>query len=193
MQRGSGLRPASWLDNDLRKAVSLLAPSLVLTKSYRELREDNGSKPIRRLGDIVLTRMAISDKRGAEDLIDTLCTMPDRAGRILDIATAQLQSSLELEVELDWISEDYDHNDSGVPSIEIHAQNKHHEGVNSLVRVLADFLGSRRDFGSRSYEKPCNWLEETARAGRPAALPSCHEKCRTLRRRRGDGNFDVCL
>ena len=137
---GERLKTRVVLDNDLRKAVSLLAPSLVLTKSYRELREDNGSQPIRRLGDIVLTRMAISDQRGAEDLIDTLCTMPDRAGRILDIATAQLQSSLELEVELDRISADYDHNDSGVPSIEKHVQNKHHEGVNFLVRVLADSL-----------------------------------------------------
>ena len=55
---------------------------------------------------------------------------------------AQLQSALELEAELELIGDDYDYNDSGVPSIERHAQNKHREGVNFLVRVLADSLSS---------------------------------------------------
>ena len=93
---GMQLKSGVVLDSDLRKAVSLLAPSLVLNKSYRELREDNGSQPFRRLGDIVWPRMVISDQHGAEELLDTLCAMPDRTGRILDLATAQLQSALEL-------------------------------------------------------------------------------------------------
>ena len=128
------------LDSDLQKAVSLLAPSLVLSRSYRELREDNGGQPIRRLGDIVWPHMAISDQHGVEELIVTLCAMPGRAGRILDLATTQLQSALELEAELDLIADDYDCNDSEVPSIERHVQNEHHEGVNFLVRVLVDSL-----------------------------------------------------
>ena len=32
-------------DSDLRKALNLLAPRLVLNRYYRELREDNGPQP----------------------------------------------------------------------------------------------------------------------------------------------------
>ena len=39
------------LDSDLREAVELLAPRLVLSRSYRQLSEDYGSVPIRRLGE----------------------------------------------------------------------------------------------------------------------------------------------
>ena len=34
--------------------------------------------------------------------------MPERAGRIVHLATAQLQCALELEAELDLIADDYD-------------------------------------------------------------------------------------
>ena len=128
------------LDSDLQKAVSLLAPKLELSPSHRELRNDNDSQQIKRLSDIVWSRMEISDPDSAEELICTLCAMPERAARILDLATAQLQSTLEHESELELIEDEYDCNDSTVPSIEQHTQNKHHHGVNFLVRVLVGFL-----------------------------------------------------
>ena len=128
------------LDSDLQKAVSLLAPKLELSPSHRELRKDNDSQQIKRLSDIVWSRMEISDPYGAEELICALCAMPERAARILDLATAQLQSTLEHESELELIEDEYDCNDSTVPSIEQHAQNKHHHGVNFLVRVLVGSL-----------------------------------------------------
>ena len=124
------------LDSDLRRAVNLLAPRLLLSRSYRELRDD--SEPIERLRDIVRPRMTISSSHGVEDLIDSLCAMPDRASQILDLATAELRSALELEAELELIGEDHDINDSTVPSIESHAQNQFHEGVIFLVRLLAE-------------------------------------------------------
>ena len=128
------------LDSDLQKAVRLLAPKLELSPSHRELRKDNDSQQIKRLSDIVWSRMEISDPYGAEELICALCAMPERAARILDLATAQLQSTLEHESELELIEDKYDCNDSEVPSIEQHAQNKHHQGVNFLVRVLVGSL-----------------------------------------------------
>ena len=45
----------------------------------------------------------------AHELIDTLCILTDRTARILDLATAQLQSALELETDLGLIVDDYDH------------------------------------------------------------------------------------
>ena len=134
------LESGTVLYSDLRKTVSLLAPRLVLSQSQHELREDNGSEPIRRLGDIVWTKMAIPDPVGVEIFIDILRAMPDRARQILGLATAELRSAVELEAELELIGEDHDINDFDVPSIEKHAQNEHHEGVIFLVRVLSDSL-----------------------------------------------------
>ena len=134
------LESGTVLYSDLRKTVSLLAPRLVLSQSQHELREDNGSEPIRRLGDIVRTKMAIPDPVGVEIFIDILRAMPDRARQILGLATAELRSAVELEAELELIGEDHDINDFDVPSIEKHAQNEHHEGVIFLVRVLSDSL-----------------------------------------------------
>ena len=93
-----------------------------------------------RLSDIVWSRMDIPDPDSAEELICKLCAMPERAARIIDLTTSQLQSTLELEVEFELIWDEYDCNDSAVPSIEQHAQNKHHHGVNFLVQVLVDSL-----------------------------------------------------
>ena len=134
------LESGAVLYSDLRKTVSLLAPSLVLSQSHREVREDNGSEPIRRFGDIVRAKMAIADPYGVESLIDILCAMPDRARHILGLATAELRSAVELEAELDLIGEDHDINDFDVPSVEKDAQNEHHEGVIFLVRALSDSL-----------------------------------------------------
>ena len=134
------LESGTVLYSDLRKTVSLLAPRLVLSQSQHELREDNGSEPIRRLGDIVRTKMAIPDPGGGEIFIDILRAMPDRARQILGLTTAELRSAVELEAELELIGEDHDINDFDVPSIEKHAQNEHHEGVILLVRVLSDSL-----------------------------------------------------
>lgn len=124
------------LDSDLRSAVSLLSPKLVLSRRYGEPQEEKGCQPIRGIADLVLARMVIADRRGAEEIVDALNGMPDHAGRILELATSELRSALALEVELEQVGEEHDFNDSSVPSIESHDQNKYREGVNFLVRAL---------------------------------------------------------
>ncbi|MDE0330240.1 MAG: SIR2 family protein [Nitrospinae bacterium] len=128
------------LDSDLQKAVSLIAPRLNLSRSHRELRAESTSKPIQRLSDIVWPRMTISNLHGAGELVDVLCSMPDRAKAIIDLATAELRSALSLEAELEMIGEVFDENDFTVPSIERHDQNLYREGVNFLVRALTESL-----------------------------------------------------
>ena len=128
------------LDSDLRKAVSLLAPRLELSSRRREFLDDNGSQPVVRLSDLLSPRMVVADRHGVEKLTETLLGMPIRAGRVLDLATAELQAALELEVELTLIGEDHDENDYTVRSIEVHRQNHLRQGVNFLVRVLAASL-----------------------------------------------------
>ena len=128
------------LDSDLCKAVSLLTPRLILSKMDPKLNGKSADHPILRLRDIFTARMAIGDRHRAQELVDSLCAIPGRAGRILELASAELRSTLELETELELIGEEYDENDFLVPSIEGHAQNKHLGGVNFLVRVLVDTL-----------------------------------------------------
>lgn len=120
---------------DLERAVRLLAPALVLDENDSET-----IQPVRRLSDVVRPRMEIPDSPIIQRLIDTLCDKRQYALRILDLATAQLRSALYLEADLELIMEDYDHNDVTVPSIESHAQSRHRDGVNHLVRVLVKLL-----------------------------------------------------
>ena len=118
---------------DLERAVRLLAPSLVLEKQQR-------IQPIKRLSDVFWTRMRVPDSHSnIQKLIDTLCKQK-HALRTLALATAQLRSTLYLEADLELITEDHDHNDFTVPSIEPHAQNKHRDGVNHLVRLSVELL-----------------------------------------------------
>ena len=128
------------LDNDLREAVSFLAPGLRLSArppSPSEGEANQGTQGIRRH---VRPRMTISRQASAQEIVETLCEMPNRAGRIVELATAELRSVLELEVELELIGEEHDPNDYTVPSIESHAQNRYREGVNVLVRVIVESL-----------------------------------------------------
>ena len=142
------------LDSDLRAAVNLLTPILDLDASLLpDHIEEDDNQTVQRLSDIVWARMAISDRNAATKLVDLLLNLPDRALRILELATQELQSALALEVDLEMITDEYDCNDSTVPSIESHAQNKHLEGVNFLVRVIVESLSqaakSNRDDARR--------------------------------------------
>ena len=128
------------LYSDLKKGVSLLAPRLELRRrSDPAVGENDGRQPTS-VAKIVRAHMAISDQHGTGELVDALCGMRARAIQILDLATAELKSALELEAELELIGEEQDVNDFDVPSIEQHAQNEYYEGVIFLVRVLAESL-----------------------------------------------------
>ena len=128
------------LDSDVRRAVSLLTPQLVLSRSHRELRKEGSSEPVRRLGDLAWARLVISDRHSAEGLVDALRELPGQEGRILELATSELRSALALEAELALIGVEHDLNDSRVPSIESNAQNRFHGGVNFLIRVVVQCL-----------------------------------------------------
>ncbi|MYK02393.1 MAG: hypothetical protein F4037_10645, partial [Gemmatimonadales bacterium] len=141
------------LYSDLRKTVSLLAPRLMLNRSHHELREENAGQLSQKLGDIVLPRMAIPNRHSAEELVSALSSMPDSASMVLDLVTAELRFTLGLEVDLEMIGEDFDVNDSIVPSIESHDQNQYRESVHFLVRALTESLSdaaiSNRDHTRR--------------------------------------------
>ena len=125
------------LDRDLRDAVILLSPRLHFDRKLPLFdKEPSVGKPSK-IGDFVHPRMAIRDEGRAYELIEHLCDLSEHAWRVVDLANSQLQSSLELQAELSLISEGFDYNDLGVPSIEPHDQNRHHQGVNLLVRLLA--------------------------------------------------------
>ena len=177
------------LDSDLREAVGLISPRLELSKRMRELDDSNASKGAGRLADIVWPRMAIFDPHGAEQLIKTLCAMPNYAGRVLDLGTAELQSVLQLEADLELIGEDYDANDFTVASIERHGQNDDREGVNFLVRLVVDSLSQAATLDRDHARKVAtDWKRLPGRVGlrlclhamRDATLFNADEAMRTL-------------
>lgn len=129
------------LDSDLRAAVNLLKPVLDLdSRLLPGHLEEEGGQETKKLSDIVRVSMSISDQHGATKLVDLLHTLPDRALRILELASQELQTALELEVELEMITDQHDVNDFTVPSIEAHTQNRYRYGVNYLVRIIVESL-----------------------------------------------------
>ena len=129
------------LDSDVQNAVRLIKPTVEMGVGYSAAA--GGAKQdeqITQLRDIVGVRVIVQDRHGVEQLIRALYKLPGRAWRIMEIATAELQTALELEVELELIAGDIDHNDFSIPSIEPHEQNRNHQGVLFLIRVLAGFL-----------------------------------------------------
>ena len=129
------------LDSDLHAAVKLLTPALDFSERHLpdHLGEEDGPAT-QKLRDIVWARMTIPNQSGATELVELLSTLPDRALRVIELATQELRSVLELEVELEMITDKHDRNDFAVPSIEKHAQNRHREDVNYLVRVIVESL-----------------------------------------------------
>ena len=97
------------LDSDLERAMRLLTPALTLHPLPESENEDMRNEDRPKLRDLVWARTEVPDRHGAHQLIDTLCILTDRTARILDLATAQLQSALELETDLGLIVDDYDH------------------------------------------------------------------------------------
>ena len=126
------------LDRDLQRAIHLLTPTLTFE---RNLREPSPRTPsTMEIRHIVWPQLEVAHGYKAQELIAILAARPPLAFRILQLATAELQCTLLLQAELGLITDDYDWNDSDVPSIEHHAQNDHHAGVNALVRALVDAL-----------------------------------------------------
>lgn len=125
------------LDCDLRVAVAQLTPKLELGRSPRELEQAGRGYP---LASLLNTRIDVSDSNEAKELADSLCKVHDRALRILELATWELRTILELEKELGQIRDKLDRNDRTVPSVESHPQNELHGGKVFLVQLLSECL-----------------------------------------------------
>lgn len=133
---GSG----SVLDSDLVEAVDLIVPKLTLERIGFGVIADIVEETVSHVRDVLRATMEVRDRHRALELIDALCAVPNHSRRILNIATAQLRSVLELENDIERIVDDYDHTDLVVSSIEPHDQNKHRGGVNLLILLLARTL-----------------------------------------------------
>ena len=127
------------MDGDIDRAISLITPTLTLSRMpERQNQVVTDQHP--KLRDLVWPRTEVPLRHGVQEIIDSLCALGNRAARILDLATTHLESALGLEVDVDLIMDEYDHNDSVVPSIEPHMQNKHRRGVNALIQLVVRIL-----------------------------------------------------
>ena len=133
------LRGPLVLSADLQKAVQLLTPVLTFTANRDELYGEHTPDPPQRLRDLAWIRLSLDDSGGASDLLDALLAVPQPL-TIISLATTQLQLIAALSLDAALIVDDYDSNDSAVPSVEPHEQNAHHDGPVFLVLLLAQLL-----------------------------------------------------
>lgn len=139
-------------ENDLQKAVNLLAPKPKFRLDYHKFKEEYckllGQTYDNTISDphswLASGHMNISDSHVSKDLLDSLRNMPEHSVRILEIATLELQSALALQAYFvqderkNQNSIEYDPNDWQVPSIEGHKQNQSHGGVNFLIQAIVN-------------------------------------------------------
>lgn len=129
------------LNSDLRKAINLLAPR----PEFDLIEVPNKHNRLARIHNPSFWRMAISDPYGAKKLVNALKKIRPNNLQILQLALSELQSVLELEVELNKINQEGDCNDWDVASIEEHPQNEHREGANFLVQVISNCISQIAD------------------------------------------------
>ena len=134
------------LDCELKQAVELLVPRLVVRRPYHSPdgeeadAEEGDSKEDAepRLSDFASLDLHIDDEYSASEIIAALDALEGHEARILELGSEALHSSLQQAVDIEMIAQDYDTSDYMVPSIEEHGQNEHHNGVLFLVRTIVN-------------------------------------------------------
>lgn len=159
---------------DIEKAVDLLSPELRLSVKSRY------GTPIpenpKRLSDLASVRLSGPNDIDSIELIEELLKF-SRHEELIEIATTALKSVIGKMVDAELIVDDYDSSDFAVPSIEEHPQNKHHDGVIILVRLLVKLLPlvSKTDFQAarRNVEE---WKTIPGRIGKRLSLHALRDE-----------------
>lgn len=71
-----------------------------------------------------------------EEVLNALLAKPNLASRLAELATEALRSSIYLAIDAELITDHWDSLDRRLPSIAVHVQNFHHDGVIHLIRLL---------------------------------------------------------
>lgn len=160
------IRRGNFLDLDLRRAVRLLTPQLVVEKPWGGEGEDAVAEPTS-VNDLILRRLKVADRGSLPELVAALVSLTDRCERLIEIAADELKSTLELARDALLVREGWDTTDYDVPSIEDHPQNRHRDGALYLARLLADLLPTlgRQDRSAARYWAE-RWRDLPSRLGR---------------------------
>ncbi len=133
---GARVRGAHCVDMDLRDGVRLLTPRLDIRERYGRSKDTSEGADPKRLGDLFYLRLTVDDRGGMPEIVGALLAVPAHSDRLLQLATEQLRNTIALAREADLISVGWDTLDNGVPTVEVHAQNEHHDGAVHLVQLM---------------------------------------------------------
>jgi hypothetical protein len=136
------------------ESIDIITPQYTLS-----MREIGKSWEFNRIADLVSSTWSVGNLHSASEFADALLETPDPI-LVMSATSAKLLEILQTSSDLDSISEDFDRNDFGVPSIEPHAQNEHHDGVLFLVQTLSRVLDAAIYFDLEGAKKICaTWYE----------------------------------
>lgn len=126
-------------DADLRKAIDVLTPVLVLKPNDDGRYGWEVPDPPKRLFDLTRPDLTVFDSSGLNELVEALTACPETVA-MLEIASARLRDTVGLASDSCGIQADRDVSDYDVPSIEPHEQNQHRDGPVFLVSLIARLL-----------------------------------------------------
>jgi hypothetical protein len=127
------------LDRDLEHAIEWITPRLDVEIHSGARYGSPPPEPPERLHDIAWPRFRLNDRGAIPDLLKKIPDWGSEA-RLLDLMASALTSTVLTARDAEMISEEYDAIDAGLPSIEPHRQNEHHDGVVHLVQISATLL-----------------------------------------------------
>lgn len=179
------------LDADFRAAIDFLVPRPTLRRRLPlEPREAEQPAEPKRFGDLIWADFEVPETFHAQELVKLLQGFEKDAGRILDVATEALDQVTADAVDFEKIEKDHDDSDFGVPSIEDHPQNEHHDSTPFLIRVLvnahAQLAGSDP---ARARALHSRWWRMPGRLGKRLVLDALRDK----RTASGDEAFEALL
>ena len=138
------------VDSDIRAALNHLVPKLELLHSHSKLDQTVPIQGPLRLHDLLGASLDVSNCQKAMATAETLCRLPKHSPRILELASCELRSLLELDRDLEFIVDDEDSNDRFVPAVEYHPQNEFCGGKTHLVQLLSTIVSQSHEIDQQN-------------------------------------------
>jgi len=136
------LRSTAVDDRDLRDAIAALTPGVELKQRWWIDKSDTNPQAVENLRDLASVSLSLDDLVYLDELNEALRAVGDRRRRLIQIADDALCTIAAYAEDIGLITTDWDALDQGVPSVERHDQNLHHDGAVQLCELLTDLFRS---------------------------------------------------
>lgn len=126
-------------DQDLRNAVKAITPHVELKARWWPTGESAEHAP-KVLRDIVTVSLSLDDPSDMDRVVNAILQVQGREHRLAELCNVALSDVIAAAAELEIVNSDWDALDGNVPAVEVHDQNKYHDGCVHLCVILSTLI-----------------------------------------------------